>query len=716
MIRYWLALLVLLAPATGLAQDWRALLSPGPVAEDHQETESQCDSCHLVFKGIPNSKCLSCHLSLRTRIADDRGYHAVVRKDACIKCHEDHKGRQGQTTTDAALKAFDHSTTGFDIEGAHKNLECADCHESPLSQMAGNCGGCHQDPHENKLGPSCQKCHNNDSWTEGLKSLKEHEVDTDGGHAELKCLDCHSDGAHLEKEVGCESCHKQEHGGTDAPCQNCHNVQAFKPAKFDHDYCTCKFPGKHRTADCVACHVDFNFEKVPTLCSGCHAKEVTHDPLGECSVCHSALTWKKNRFNHNARRSKFKLADEHLRVDCDRCHFQKKRGKIAFRAAPEQCIDCHREQGTKAHGDFGDCAKCHSTGGFETSTFDHDTTGFVVAGAHTKSECQDCHAQKTEGFPELVAEAKPTQRDCQHCHEDPHSGQAKAACDTCHVSEKWVPSTFDLVRHEKTSMPLKGLHAKAECSTCHVDGQLTGLPNQCGDCHMDRHQERLGKDCASCHNEDGWKPVPNFDHKLTGFELLGRHVKLKCAACHEGAAGKKMQATKDKKACVSCHLPEHAEDLGACKDCHSEDVPFAEARSGFDHRKTGFKLERRHAVAACKSCHPNEVAPKPIGACASCHVEPHGGQLTMNCESCHKPDRWSLVRFDHDASGWPLRGRHFVAACADCHASERWFGISTECHECHALDAARARVSVPGPHAFGALDCTDCHFNGFSWR
>lgn len=714
----WAAVFVASLPSGAAhAQQWRALLSPGPVIEQHAPVEAQCDRCHLVFKGVPNDKCLRCHTTLQTKIAAEVGYHTTVRDQDCIKCHEDHKGRDGPSTTQAALDAFDHDSTGFELEGAHDKLECTDCHKQALGKMPAKCAGCHEDTHEGTLGSACAKCHDSLDWKNERKPLAKHEVPIDGGHSGLGCVDCHAGGENLAKSVGCESCHDQEHGGTEAPCQNCHNVQAFKPAKFDHDYCTCKFPGKHRTAECLACHQDFNFTKTPSLCSQCHRKDETHDPLGECSICHSALTWKQNRFDHNGRRSKFHLTEMHLEVDCDRCHFQKKGRRTLFRAAPDTCIGCHAEQGKEAHGDFGNCDQCHTTAGFEDNSFEHSKTGFIVTNAHEKVECQACHADKTNGFPKGPTNP-PRERDCQHCHTDPHDGRGKQECETCHGSAAWAPSTFDLARHAKTSLPLRGKHQEAECSACHLDGQLTGLPSTCAQCHMDVHDARFGDQCADCHSELGWKPVPDFDHGLTGFDLTGAHLEQDCAKCHEGPNGEALDAApaKGKQACEICHNPEHALDLGGCTECHRPETPFAEARAQFDHRKTGFRLERRHTNVSCKGCHPNAVGPKPLPSCGSCHVSPHAGQLGPQCETCHAPDRWSLVRFDHDVSGWPLRGRHFVTACMSCHTAERWIGLTTECYDCHALDAARARMSVPEPHAFGALDCRDCHFGAFSWR
>lgn len=703
--RILIALSIVLAPAAAVA-GWQALLSPGPVGTAHEKTESNCDSCHLVFKGIPDEKCLDCHKDLDRRIDASIGYHAKVATTACIECHADHQGRTASLTLASVLDKFTHDDTQFALRGRHDGIECAQCHAKPLREMGSLCSKCHEDVHEGELGDRCEKCHGDTSWKKVRKSVAEHAVAMHGGHAERTCTDCHVTGRSLTKEVRCATCHERGHDGTNAPCDNCHQVAGWKPAKFDHTYCTCKFPGKHRTTSCTNCHVDFDFTNTPTLCSGCHAKQATHEFLGECSLCHSALSWKDNRFDHNEK-SKFTLADLHLTVDCDRCHFQKRGKRTQFKAAPEDCAGCHRDEGMKAHGDFGACEQCHDEKGFKTPRFNHASTGFLIDGQHVEVGCQDCHSEKTRGFERGA-------QNCAHCHEDVHSGQAKAACETCHTTADWSPpALFTVERHAKTKFPLVGKHTSAECSDCHVSGQLQGLPSECAGCHLDVHQKKFGTDCESCHTNDGFAPVTKFDHQLTGFALVGQHAQTKCEGCHEGANSERMNQAENRQACQNCHVPTHAEGLGVCRDCHDESRPFDDT---FDHRGTGFDLVRRHAALKCAKCHPaGQVAP-PLDRCGTCHVEPHSGQLGVQCERCHEPDRWSLVRFDHDVSGWPLRGRHFVTPCMDCHTNERWVGLTTECFDCHALDAARGRAVAPGAHPFGRIDCTDCHFSGFSWR
>lgn len=299
---------------------------------------------------------------------------------------------------------------------------------------------------------------------------------------------------------------------------------------------------------------------------------------------------------------------------------------------------------------------------------------------------------------------------CADCHEDPHAGTAARGCEACHDTAAWTAIAFTAADHAAAALPLDGAHAAAACAACHTDGRFLGQPTTCDGCHVDRHRGLLGEDCTACHTVEAFLPVDGFDHARSGFSLAAAHAPLECAACHRDAPGQALREGRG-PGCETCHDPAHGE-LGACATCHLDahlGFDAARARDVFDHRATGFHLERRHGALACASCHPDDGGP-PEARCASCHVDPHAGQLSFQCEDCHRPDRWRLTRFDHDLSGWALRGRHHVAPCASCHTGQRWIGTPTECWDCHAGDAARALSSSDVPaHAFGRVDCGDCH-------
>lgn len=388
--------LVAAAVAPSVGADIRALLSPGVLSEGHDAFAGNCDACHLVFDGVPDAKCLKCHEPIASRIGAGEGYHAQHAGERCTTCHPDHRGADFRGTTDEAMAAFDHATTGFALTGGHSRQSCEQCHDvGPLDQLGEGCTSCHADPHSSALGPDCGVCHVAAGWQAQLKTLADHRTPTDGGHAGQDCADCHALGEHLDPIVACAQCHEQAHGGTVSDCAQCHQVSGFRPAEFDHGPCTCAFPGKHQTVACLDCHPDYRFTDTPTNCGGCHVKDRTHDDLGECARCHTATSWKDGEFDHD-RQSKFPIAGAHLSVSCTQCHTTPN----VFSGAPTACAGCHEAQGTEAHGDFGGCERCHVVAGFAPSTFDHASTGFPLTGKHIDAACQSCHAEKVRGYPE----------------------------------------------------------------------------------------------------------------------------------------------------------------------------------------------------------------------------------------------------------------------------------------------------------------------------
>ena len=102
--------------------------------------------------------------------------------------------------------------------------------------------------------------------------------------------------------------------------------------------------------------------------------------------------------------------------------------------------------------------------------------------------------------------------------------------------------------------------------------------------------------------------------------------------------------------------------------------------------------------------------------CEKARVEQRASSGQLDCGECHRPDIWNVVRFDHDRTEFPLRGRHFVTDCYECHTAEVWSGVRKECLFCHRGDRARADAKHPD-HVGNSLGCGDtgCH-KPFSWE
>ncbi|GAB4376477.1 MAG: hypothetical protein Kow0062_16810 [Acidobacteriota bacterium] len=187
----------------------------------------------------------------------------------------------------------------------------------------------------------------------------------------------------------------------------------------------------------------------------------------------------------------------------------------------------------------------------------------------------------------------------------------------------------------------------------------------------------------------------------------------RCLECHRGIASlverrRGLHGLEGRTRCGHCH-PEHA---GVDFELVDWGVP---GREKFDHGRTGWPLEQKHAAAACDACHrPDRIAdpahalePKPealahVGLdprCTTCHEDAHRGALGDDCARCHDAQAFRPARnFDHAKTAFPLTGRHVKVRCDDCHLADRLRP---------ARDAQGRPVPVykPVPHA----SCADCH-------
>jgi hypothetical protein len=122
-------------------------LTDFPLIGSHADTV--CKDCHetLRFNDAPE-QCIDCHR--------DADIHEKRLGTNCGACH---------TPTAWSLWEFDHNQqTGFDLDGAHIDLQCEACHTRPMIgviELSKTCSGCHRgdDIHEGSFGNDCQRCH-----------------------------------------------------------------------------------------------------------------------------------------------------------------------------------------------------------------------------------------------------------------------------------------------------------------------------------------------------------------------------------------------------------------------------------------------------------------------------------------------------------------------------------------------------------------------------
>ncbi len=503
-----------------------------------------CTDCHKdpLFKGTPVT-CNACHQK------DDK--HQGDLGPKCETCH---------TTGGWKPTTFDHAKAPFTLVGKHINVVCSSCHtDARFRSTPTECVDCHRkdDSHKGVLGPACASCHTPAAWKPSTFNHNQTGFKLLGKHQQLNCTGCHKNSNFKATPTTCVGCHQQNdvHKGTlGSSCAACHTNSAWKPSTFNHANAAFKLAGKHAQVSCAGCHKDNNFKTTPTNCADCHHKDDVHNgALGSsCATCHSPSAWKPSTFNHA--NAAFKLVGQHAQVNCTACHKDSN-----FKAAPTNCVDCHRQNDPHKGSLGSNCAACHSPKGWKPSSFDHNQSAFKLTGAHTSVTCASCHVNQV---------FKGTPATCIGCHakDDHHNGQFGTDCASCHSTSSWQNATFD---HNKSNFPLTGAHLKVDCKSCHAS-TFQGTPTACNACHSEPafHAGSFGINCSSCHNTSTWTPA-----KFTGTHTFPTN--------HGGAAS-----------CRTCHTS--SVTAYTCFTCHNQSETVKH------HQERGIS-----DLSNCAACHPN---------------------------------------------------------------------------------------------------------------
>ena len=702
----------------------------------HRDVAGQCVGCHAEHAGLdaelrPFDTARFDH-ARETGFALD-GRHAPLARDCarchrtrsfltarpdCASCHKDpHQGGLGarcqscHPTSSAfaeARKTFDHSRAKFPLVGAHRGVDCAQCHTGKLftGLRFASCTDCHKTPHRAALGPECTSCHSQDTW---------------------------------------------------------------KTTRMDHSRTAFPLKGRHTGVACGSCHVKpaARVRLEADRCSRCHADVHRGQFKQDCAACHQETGFAQAPFDH-ARETRFPLTGRHLNLPCARCHkgastvspgtAPRAQRTVLFGGASSACVSCHEDvhRGETSRS----CETCHTTANFAVSTYTHPaaSAGFF-RGQHASASCASCHgrplgapidaARIATAGPQPAARApiatwrfKAVGTACAGCHADVHKGQFTAACETCHTVEDrgFTASRFS---HAATAFALTGRHQAVPCSACHkvtlststaarfarLEGTqgspvvFRGTPSDCASCHEDTHLAQLGPRCEACHSTETFK-LSAYTHRAAGLDrfFVGVHATLACRACHKpesrdfpGGRGTAVRYTGLGTACATCHAAEdvHRGALGgACETCH-EPERWPTVSRAF-HKAGTFPLEGRHLSVPCASCHVDGVTKGTPTRCFDCHWvrrqdDPYQTRLGSQCEQCHRPTTWTAVSWNHAArTGYPLNLAHQLLRCDNCHKQGQFTNTRMDCFGCHqaTYQAARTPNHVEAGFPTG---CESCH-------
>jgi hypothetical protein len=548
---------------------------------------------------------------------------------------------------------FDHLTTGFELDGVHRDLPCESCHLNAVFRgTPRNCGTCHitnslfnATPKTMTHIPStnnCAACHNTNSF----------RPDVHFDHAEVmgSCVSCHNGTIATGMTI-------PPHPATSRDCAACHTVLSWNPPKtVDHAQIPMSVAGF-----CIICHNGVKFSGKP---AGHIATNL------ECGDCHLTTTWAGATFDHTGITS--------------------------------GCASCHN--GTKAVGKQGNhmpttnlCENCHTTGigtstpSWAPSKFDHTQMAVTT--------CQTCHSGTVKittgvvsGQPPTHVPPIPSTEDCGVCH-----GNNPAA-------ETWTVLAVSIAALHNGLNP-------ANCLVCHAGETFAGVPAPYIPMSMSGVSPTratplspphipvmTGTDCSACHGKayqaGGFGPATPMNPTTHGF------VSSTCNTCHDTGKSFYVGSGTPLQVRPADHLNSNDPRMatGDCSVCH-ETKDWASTALPNGHMPNPSNL----ACAQCHASAPNDYTPATLAAYSVLHTG-----ITGNCGLCHGNNVTALTWFSNftpkDALLTPSHIPYLSGSdCSSCHAGNYVAGGFGPTN----MSAAK--------HAFVPTACDSCHEAGLTF-
>ena len=357
------------------------------------------------------------------------------------------------------------------------------------------------------------------------------------------------------------------------------------------------------------------------------------------------------RFNH-------KFHVEQQKLQCKTCHAGAVTSEsVADKLTPKAttCDACHgsnHDDPNKVQpGDaaYGKCNFCHlgykEGDGNLVAKFELPRANMVFN--HKKHavrniNCQQCHGDVQE-LELATRDQMPRMRGCFGCHQQPEAaarGEAKSACETCHVKGGAKEGgRLKTVFASGTMEPPRWLH-NAQHTPDFVQRHKYVAANDsqfCGNCHKEEF-------CTGCH--DGRVRPRNIhpNDYLNMHAVEGRLATQKCTSCH-----------REQNFCLGCHQRVGVSMSGPVKDSGRFHPPKSEW-SDPPRRPGHHSFEANRNLNACVSCHIERD-------CVVCHggqgigggFNPHSGGFAGGCATqfkrnprpcyvCHDPGAAVLQR------------------------------------------------------------------------
>ncbi|MBI3580828.1 MAG: hypothetical protein HY098_01915 [Nitrospinae bacterium] len=257
---------------------------------------AKCDKCHLNKAWRPLAmNCMDCHRK------DDDKAHKGKMGEKCDQCHTAQNWEPNHFFHEVTGFKLDGTHSQAACAQCHKT-------KGVYSGLGPQCSKCHTDPHLNQFGPvACGDCHTAKNWFPEKFNHSLTGFRLEGGHRVAACQQCHRNRTYRNTPYACIACHQADftspaaapfHVGASTDCTLCHKVYGWLGAKFTHK--TMTFTGYHAViaTSCTSCHAaGANFPlKWPdvtneTQCGVCHAAKAHGTCPTNCSLCHNTTTF-----------------------------------------------------------------------------------------------------------------------------------------------------------------------------------------------------------------------------------------------------------------------------------------------------------------------------------------------------------------------------------------------------------------------------------------
>lgn len=271
----------------------------------HVDFEGRCEWCHAPWTGVTAALCEDCHAGVGDERRAGTGVHGVLKRAFdCRVCHVEHQGREADPSA-AAMASFPHEQTGYSLVKHRAWLDgrpfaCRDCHDARAPGYAFSlpaCEACHReadaafvDRHVAQTSDDCLACHRQ------LEPFDHRVFPLQGGHAGVRCAECHDEADFTAVSERCAACHRDPeiHAGLfGMDCSMCHTVDGWTPARLGEH----AFPldhGDEGEIPCLTCHTE---SYAAYTCTNCHAHDdgevrSAHVEKGipdfaDCMKCHA---------------------------------------------------------------------------------------------------------------------------------------------------------------------------------------------------------------------------------------------------------------------------------------------------------------------------------------------------------------------------------------------------------------------------------------------